>query len=104
MKNIIIIILLVASSVMYSQQTPNKIIFVKDTAAGGGTSGAYTQTITAATHGLGTDINNHNIYSDDGTSYISEVSTEVSINKTTGDVTLTSSSPTTFDGKVTFKK
>lgn len=35
MKNIIIIILLVASSVMYSQQTPNKIIFVKDTAAGG---------------------------------------------------------------------
>jgi hypothetical protein len=73
-------------------------------AAWGGTSGAYTQTITAATHGLGTDINNHNIYSDDGTSYISEVSTEVSINKTTGDVTLTSSSPTTFDGKVTFKK
>jgi hypothetical protein len=74
----------------------------------GGVSGAYTLTITAATHGLGTtlgaDVKSHNMYSDDGTSVISETSTTVAINKTTGDITLTSSSPTTFNGKLVINK
>jgi hypothetical protein len=59
--------------------------------------------ITAATHGLGTDINIHQVYIDDGTSYISSASTSVSINKSTGDVTLTDLGGG-FNGKVTFKK
>jgi hypothetical protein len=79
------------------------------------TNDTYTQTfvtgdftvndlvITAATHGFGTNINIHQVYIDDGTSYISSASTSVSINKTTGDVTLTDLGGG-FNGKVTLKK